>query len=195
VAYSDDSPEGRFLAGEPEAVALVSRWVASVLAAPRFWHLRAEWVDTHQEVLRRVLESLREDRYDPAQELRAYVLATARYTALQALWRRRRDPAAGRLAIDLDSDSPAAGSLGHDARIASLQLARLALEGVGAACRALLRAYFYEGRSYAEIASSLGVPLGTVKSRVSRCLESAHRVLAGSSRAGGRPLPAPGEHR
>lgn len=192
MTYRDDSPEGRFLAGDLETVARVSRWIASVLAAPKFWTLRADWVDLHQEVLRRVLESLREERYDPAQDLRAYVLATARYTALQAIWSRRRDPGAG-LAADPLGDPPATGTVPSDSRVASLQLARLALEGIGEQCRSLLRAYFYEGRSYAEIAASLGVPLGTVKSRLSRCLESAHRVLAGHPRSGGRSEPALGE--
>ena len=82
MSYRADSVEGRFLRGEPEAVGLVFRWISRVLTLPRFWALREEWADLHQEVLGRVTESLRENRFDDEKDFRTYVQGVARFTAM-----------------------------------------------------------------------------------------------------------------
>jgi RNA polymerase sigma-70 factor (ECF subfamily) len=173
VAYRDDSIEGRLLAGDETAVALVVRWVARALAAARFWSVRDEWIDLHQEAVARVIESLRRGRFDASQDLRTYVQAVARYTALEAIHRRRRHPETAL------ADGPLAGpAAGPDERAAARQIARLALDCATEDCRRLLRAYFYEQKNYAEIAAVLGVPVGTIKSRLARCLEKIRKALA-----------------
>lgn len=176
MAYAHESTEGRFLAGEPEAVGKVIRWIALVLSSPRFWRLRGEWLDLHQEVMARVVESLSEERFDPAQEFRTYVQGIARFTALAALNPRSR--------VGEATEEPDEADLGLDAEAEdaaiSRQLARRALEEASELCRNLFKAYFFEERSYAEIAESLSVPIGTVKSRVARCLEAAQKSLRGA---------------
>ena len=52
-------------------------------------------------------------------------------------------------------------------------------------CRDLMRSYFYAEESYAEISARRQLPVGTVKSRLFRCLKSAHRALSAAGSPGG----------
>ena len=52
-------------------------------------------------------------------------------------------------------------------------------------CRTLLVAYFMEQRSYSEIAEEHGQPVGTVKSRLFRCLDAARVAVGGRGAARG----------
>lgn len=182
MSYREGSLEARLLAGDPEILGIVIRWIARVLATPRFWPLRPEWPDLQQEVMARVIESLRRDRFDPTRDLRVYVQAVARYTAVESLsaWYERSP---GRSMTDPPQER--AGEL--ETEVVSSQFARAVLECATDECRGLIRAYFYEQRSYEEIARAEGLPVGTVKSRLSRCLEKVHRTMAWR-KAGRRPV-------
>lgn len=183
MAYLPDSIEARFLTGDPEAVGRVIRWIAAVLSSPRFWRLRGEWLDLHQEVMGRLIESLRRERFDAARDFRTYAQGVARFTALAALSPRTRLGDGG---AELDEAALAADPESEDLAI-SRQLARRVLEQASEACRELIVAYFFEERNYAEIAAARSIPVGTVKSRLARCLEGAHRTLREAV-----PGPAPG---
>ena len=174
--YRDDSPEGRFLAGDGELVGEVIRVVAGVLTMARFWPLRPDWVDLHQEVLRRILESLRQGRFDRTRDFLGYVHGVARFTALDALSRKNRESTVGSGdAVEFAPQPEGAPDAEH--RTMARQLARMALDKASPDCRRLFRDYFYEERNYREIAVSMGVPVGTVKSRLFRCLASAQRAM------------------
>jgi RNA polymerase sigma-70 factor (ECF subfamily) len=175
VVYAKDSPVARFLAGEPELLGEVSRWISQVLAAASFWALRSEWKDLHQETIRRLIESLHAGRYDDAFDFKAYTQGVARKTALKALTRRLHTPPKAEEDEALDqavSEEP------EESRVVQQQLARQVLELATDDCRRLIVAYFLEGRAYEEIAAERDVPIGTVKSRLFRCLEAAHRVIS-----------------
>src|SRR3990172_1697541 len=85
LPYSEKSAEHRLLENDPEMLGSVFRWISAVLASPRFWSLRSQWADLLQDSVARVIESLREGRFDPSRNFQAYVQGVARYTALQAL--------------------------------------------------------------------------------------------------------------
>jgi RNA polymerase sigma factor (sigma-70 family) len=171
LSYTEGSIERRILENDPEALGQVFRWIASALTSPRFWGLRSEWPDLHQEVVTRVVESLRHGRFDASREFYSYVQGVARYTALQALAARPR-----RSSNDVEG-LLAEKSLTPEERTANRQLVRRVLDRASEECRELIRAYFFEERSYAEIADSLVLPVGTVKSRLFRCLESARQSI------------------
>jgi DNA-directed RNA polymerase specialized sigma24 family protein len=61
------------------------------------------------------------------------------------------------------------------------------LAGMEEGCRNLILAYFIEERSYGEIAAHLHVPVGTVKSRLFRCMAAFRRTLAHRRRPVARP--------
>jgi RNA polymerase sigma-70 factor (ECF subfamily) len=95
----------------------------------------------------------------------------ARYTGLEALREKRLD---GPVQDDLATSDPWGR---HDRQLHAVQRVRIALEGVSDGCRDLLRSHFLEEKSHAEIASALGIPIGTVKSRIARCLKGLQRFL------------------
>lgn len=175
LAYPQDSIEGRFLRGEPEAVGEVSRWVARMVALPRFWALRNQWEDMHQEILGRVTESLRSGRFDRSRDFRAYVQGVARFTAMDAMGRAGRLGGPSAAAVDPDELQGRGGDL--ERAVAARQLARLILDAATDECRTVIRAYYFQGKAYREIAREQGIPVGTVKSRLFRCLSTAHDLL------------------
>jgi len=182
LVYPEDSMAGRILAGREEALGELSRWIAQILSLPQFWRLRPDWLDLHQEVIARVLESLRRGRYDPAHDLHAYVQGVGRYVAFEAL--RRKNAGS-----ETRWDESLAGNPAPDPAqlVIDKQLARRALECAPPPCRELIRAYFFEQRDYASIAASSGLAIGTVKSRLFRCLEAVHLAITGRLRSGGEP--------
>ena len=169
----DQGIERRFLLGEPESCAVVVRWVAQVLTGPRFRVLRRSGNDLLQDVLRRVVESLRHGRYDASRDFRVYVQSIARYAGREALVeesRRRQWPAVDPDAFSVESTV--------EAVVLARQSIGKVLEQIDPECRNLFRMLFYEELSHSEIVSRLGIPIGTVKSRTFRCLKKARELFA-----------------
>jgi RNA polymerase sigma-70 factor, ECF subfamily len=177
LTYATGSVERRLLDNDPRAVGQVGRWIALALTSPRFWVLRGEWPDIHQDVLARVIESLRQERYDPSRDLRTYVQGITRHTALQALDRQGHQPD-----MVIQDSWPDQVATNPERRAAIRQMARQVLDMATEECRDLIRSYYYDERSYAEIAERLESPVGTIKSRLFRCLEAAYRALHGVPR-------------
>src|SRR5262245_26084852 len=174
LPYSENSIAGRLLRDDAEAVGLVVRWVSAALTWPRFWMLRREWPDLVQEVLARVLESLRDGRYDDRRDFGLYVQGIARFTALRTLRQSSR-----RLQDDTTSVETLAGGAGGlpGDRLAGRELLRRVLDLSSEECRFLIRAYSLEELSYADIATALALPFVTVQSRLCRCVEGTRRAL------------------
>ena len=135
-----------------------------------------------QEVLGRVIASLRAGRFDPQRDFRTYVQGVARFTALTAINTRRPEVAVDEDGPELPDES--AGGTSED-RLTASQLARYVLDRASETCRGFLVAYFMEQRSYAEIAEEFGQPVGTVKSRIFRCLDAARVAVGGRGAARG----------
>ena len=173
MGYVRGSFEQRLLENDPEALGQVIRWIAAVLASPRFWSLRSEWNDMLQDVLTRVVESLRKGRFDSSRDFHYYVQGVARNTALQALTRRAES-----MRFDGPLERPTERNAG-ERQVVERELVRRVLDRASEDCRDLIRGYFMEGRDYAELAAEHSVPVGTIKSRLFRCLEQAHAALFG----------------
>lgn len=180
MPYDDDSTAARFLDGDPEAIGIVSRWIAVVLSSPRFRSLRHRSLDLHQEAVLRVLEALRRELYEPTRDLRVYVQAIARHAALRAQFASEREKGS---ALD-----PAQLPDGREWDVERRVLVDEILAGIEEECRNLILAYFLEEQSYDEIAADLGLPVGTIKSRLFRCLAAFRRALKRRR----RPVAPPG---
>jgi RNA polymerase sigma factor (sigma-70 family) len=188
MPYEENSVAKRFLRGDVEALGQVMRWISQSLTAPRFWSLRHEWPDLAQEVLSRVVESLVEERYDESRDLRLYVQGIARHAAFRALDR-------ARASLQAAQSEPADGVSESDPERSAVdrQLVRRALDLASEECRQILKTYFFEGLDYAAIAAHMGIPEGTVKSRLFRCLQRISETMERSCslEVDARPLAPP----
>jgi len=120
--------------------------------------------------------------YDPARgSLRAWLIVRTRSRALDGRIRRQRfNRAVARSASDAavhesTSATDTAAAL-DNARVRGLS-ARLAPELVS-----VLELAYFEGQSCSEIARSIGVPIGTVKSRLARALNCLRQALVPAGR-------------
>jgi len=174
VPYPENSLAERFLRNDPEVVGQVMRWISAALTAPRFWMLRQEWPDLMQEILLRAIKSLRSGHFDPSRDLRVYVQGICRIVCLEAV----ADQAES-TKHEHHGDGPgAAAATAAPEPLIDRQMARRVLDLASEECRELFRLYYLEGKDYQEIAAVAGLPVGTVKSRLFRCLESAFVALS-----------------
>ena len=153
-------------AAEPALRAFVQRAVGG---GP----LRQELDDVVQDTLAKALRGAA--GYDPTRPLEPWLFGIA-VRAVADRYRARRAPADA----DLDALEDARAqrpALAIDAR----DEVERRLRALAAADRRLLLALHRDGRSVAEVAREAGVPVGTIKSRLSR----ARRALAESARARG----------
>ena len=164
-----------YLAGEPAAFGAVDRWVTTVVRG-RYGNLSHLHDDLCQTVHASLVQELRAGRYAGEGELRAYVSAIAHRTALSALRRLYRDRAWSEPLEDEPAGEPANPYReveGADA----MRTVHAVLMALSASCRKLWEMVFADRLDYTTIAQRLGVPEGTVKSRMWHCRRKALEAL------------------
>jgi RNA polymerase sigma factor (sigma-70 family) len=170
---SDAQLVHRCRAGEAEAwnelVERFSRYVYAIAVSGfRFREHDAE--DVFQEVFVRVYDRLGSLRDDAA--FRPWIAQLTRRVCLDRLAAGSREEPAGEVvAVDVD------------ATIAELDEAfavREALAGLSEECREVLDRFFCRDESYRAIEEALGIPSGTIASRISRCLAKLRQRFGGS---------------
>lgn len=139
----------------------------------RMVHEPAAADDLFQQTWMRVLKNIR--RYDPGRSFDAWLFAVARNVAIDHLRRRQpesldepRDDGQPKSA-GVPSDAP--GALELILRTERAELVQRALASQPAVFREILSLRFEEEMKLEEIAQVLGIPVGSVKSRLSRALE------------------------
>lgn len=129
--------------------------------------------DVFQDVFARVYEHLGRLRSDEA--IRPWIAQLTRRLCIDRLRSGRRESPA---------DGDALEPPGADESLAQLDDAltvRLALDEVGESCREILDRFFCRDESYRTIGEALGLPSGTIASRISRCLSKLRSQLEGRS--------------
>lgn len=119
-------------------------------------------------------------RFDPARGTVGALLMTIAYRAAADLGRRRAGEAPV-VSLDVEpSDAPAdpASGTAEEERILVRDELQAALATLAPEQREILRLHFQEDLTQAQIAERLGLPLGTVKSRVFYGLRHLRAVLA-----------------
>lgn len=169
----------RLVEGDETALeAVYDRWSALV----HTYALRAlQDVHDAEEVTQQVFISAWRSRHtltpSPA-ALPAWLIGIARHKVADARAARARDAdrvaAAAAVPGALEADTSAA-----DEEIADRLVVRQAVEELPDPRRTILFLAFWEERSHAEIAETVGLPLGTVKSHVRRGLVKLHQQLEG----------------
>jgi RNA polymerase sigma factor (sigma-70 family) len=173
TAASDRELVSRCRAGERDAwdelVERFSRYVYSI-AVQAFRLAPHDAEDVFQEVFARVYEHLDTLRSDDA--VRPWLAQLTRRLCIDRLRAARRE--------DLEADDLEPADL--DETLVTLDEAmsvRAALEAVGEPCREILDRFFCRDESYRTIGDALGLPAGTIASRISRCLGKLRIELEG----------------
>ncbi len=179
-APSDAELIARCRAGDDAAWALLverfGRYVHAILGrAYRLPPHVAE--DAFQDVFARVYEQLPTLRDDAA--FRPWLAQLTRRLAVDALRAAARERPEGAERIEYLE-------IAADDAIAELEQAltvRAAMEQLPAHCAAVLDRFFARDESYATIGVALGIPAGTIASRISRCLARMRRDLEAQGRS------------
>lgn len=170
---SDAELVDRCRAGDETAwVELVDRFSRYVYAicVQGFRLAAADAEDAFQDVFARAFEQLASLRDGSA--LRPWLAQLTRRTCIDRLRRSRPETA-----VD-DVETAAEDTLAVlDEAIA----VRQALVGLGKPCSEMLDRFFARDESYRTIGEELGLPAGTIASRISRCLEKLRSALEDSS--------------
>lgn len=173
---SDETLIDRYRAGEDQAFeALVRRYRSELFHfLVRFAGGRAAAEDVFQEAFLQVYQSI--DTFDTRRRFKPWLFTIAANKARDYLRRRARRPAAplsapiggeeeGQTFVDLmEADLPLPSEAAEDAETG--ERVRQAIEDLPDHLREILLLAYFQKLSYAEIAEVLGIPLGTVKSRL-----------------------------
>lgn len=156
--------------------------------------------DQAQEVLLRLVRRVRAEGSPPVENLPAFLFATARNLAADVRKAAARRPRTESIAADPDDparDLPARGETPRDAAIRSerMDLLREAMAGMDDATREILVLRHFDGMTCPRIAEMLGVPEGTVWSRLHRGLDQLRRRLAPGASGDARTAPASPERK
>lgn len=172
---SDADLVHRCLAGEDDAwEELVDRFARYVYAiAVRAYRLdAADAEDVFQETFARAYERL--DSLRDADSLRPWLAQLARRQCvdrIRSLGRRPSDLAAVEAALA----EPVLDSLEEAWDV------RAALEDLSPDCQDVLDRFFCRDESYRTIGEAVGIPSGTIASRISRCLSALRAAVEGRS--------------
>src|SRR4051794_32872331 len=163
-----------------ELVNRFSRYVYAI--ATKGFSLRADDAeDVFQEVFARVYSHL--DRLRDDEAIRPWIAQLTRRVCIDSI------RASGR---SEPREAPPEAAV--DDAIGTIEEAldvHAALDSLGEPCREMLDRFFCRDESYRTIGDALGLPGGTIASRISRCLAKLRRVLEGRD----APLPPSGEVR
>jgi len=118
--------------------------------------------DLFQDTFVRVIE--KSTHYDPARGFRAWLFAIAANLARDAC--RRREVRSRELSGKVSPAQPPLGPDEEAGRNEEAQIVGRLLNDLPPDARVMVLMHFYHGLRYREIAEAMGVPLGTVKSRM-----------------------------
>jgi RNA polymerase sigma-70 factor (ECF subfamily) len=156
----------RLLAGDRLAFLEFSRMVTGFLAQLRAYDFRDEWDDLRQEVLASVVANARAGRLREPEAFVGYVRIVTRNKFIDRLKRQMRHHEKDALPWD-DETARAAATPAPEGDGAELWSAVSALPPEE---RAVVEGVYRDGRTYEEASRALGVPLGTLKRRLTQGL-------------------------
>jgi RNA polymerase sigma-70 factor (ECF subfamily) len=173
----------RYLGGDESAFREIESWVRQALES-RYPVLRQEVEDLCQATHEKLVENLRALRFQHRSTLRTYVVGITHHTAIDRVRKLYRE-----LPLPLHWDARDAGTTDNPYRsLAALeerQLLHQVVQRSSPACRELWRLVFLDQLSYVETGRRLGIPPGTVKSRMWHCRRKALLLLHRLGRAAG----------
>ncbi|HEX5534574.1 MAG TPA: sigma-70 family RNA polymerase sigma factor [Actinomycetales bacterium] len=175
----EDTLDARFRSGSPDAVRhAYDRYGAMVYTlARRSLGTAADAEDVTQQVFVAAWRS--RERFDPARgTLAAWLAGITRYAVADAHDRRSREQRSAHAALSAEADGVTENPA---ARVVDQVLVAQALAELGSPQRELLELAFFGDLTHVQIAQRTGLPLGTVKSHISRGLRRLRTQMEGQS--------------
>jgi RNA polymerase sigma-70 factor, ECF subfamily len=166
----------RLLAGDRLAFLEFSRMVSGFLAQLRAYDFRDEWDDLRQEVLASVVANAQAGRLREPEALAGYVRIVTRNKFIDRLKKHIRHHEKDALPWD-DETARAASAPAPDAAAEGAEL-WTAVAALPEEERAVVEGVYRHGRTYEEASAVLGVPLGTLKRRLTQALSALRTRLA-----------------
>lgn len=168
---TDDSVEARFALGDPHAVRELYERHSSALygAAMRFLGDRTLAQDAVQQAFLKAWRAA--DQVDTSRDIAPWLFTILRNVAIDIYRGERRHSS-----VELDESN---GEL--DVRLErmwAVHEVRLALANLSVDEQRALAAVYFEGLTHEQAAERLDVPLGTVKSRITRAVRNLRRLLS-----------------
>ncbi|HKN63061.1 MAG TPA: sigma-70 family RNA polymerase sigma factor [Gaiellaceae bacterium] len=177
VEQTDAQLVSRCREGDPAAwnefVERFSRYVYAICGRG-FRLAQHDAEDVFQEVFARAFERLPELRSDDA--VRPWLAQLTRRLCIDRLRVNARDTPSDAEPDEREVDDVLS-------QLDEAMSVRSALDKVGDPCREILDRFFCRDESYRTIGELLGIPAGTIASRISRCLEKVRTELDGRDRA------------
>lgn len=159
-----------------ELIGRFSRYVYAILMQG-FRLNQADAEELFQDVFTRAYERLDELRDDEA--IRPWIGQLTRRMTIDRLRRRRHEEPFDEAIFPVEDDAV-------HARLDEAMTVRDAVADLPSACRDVIDRFFVRDESYETIGSALGIPAGTIASRISRCLAKLRAALTDPApRAGG----------
>lgn len=165
----------RYLSGDVGVFREVEGWIQTVLRAC-YPALRDEAEDLCQSVHQKLVINLQKGRFGHRSSLRTYVQSMAHYTSIDRMRRKFRElPLEPAVAEAKEETAPNPYQALEEKERSRLfhRVLHLSPE----MCRKLWKMTFQEQLSYQDIGGRLGIPPGTVKSRMWHCRKKAMVLL------------------
>jgi RNA polymerase sigma-70 factor (ECF subfamily) len=172
----------RLLEGDRLAFLQLNRLVTGFLAQLRAYDFRDEWDDLRQEVAAVVIQNARAGRLRDPKAFVGYVKVITRNKFIDRLKRRLRLREKETLPWDEETARAVAaiepGEPGGDTEERRALWA--AVEALPEENRRVVQSVYGEGRTYEEVSSATGIPLGTLKRRLRESVALLRERLGGS---------------
>ncbi len=161
-----------YLRGETREFITVTSWIEDVVRNYR-WGLQKFHEDIIQDIRLKVYVCLKNNNFRRASNLKTYIYRIAKYTCIDFIrktYKRESDT------VDLNDTADSDNALDHMISREKQELFQEIMQKIEEMCRQMLNLVFIEKLPYREISVLLNIAEGTVKSRVSRCMEKVIRL-------------------
>jgi len=158
-----------YLNGNQKEFFEISGWINTVVKND-YWGLKDHWADILQDVRMKLYLNLKQETFRHSSSLKTYVYRVAKYTCIDYLRKKYRTENVDISTVEIEDQNNNFLSL---VQREQREILRIIFLKLSERCRTTLKLVFLKQLSYKKIALQLKIAEGTVKSRVSRCIEEA----------------------
>jgi len=158
-----------YLNGNQKEFFEISGWINTVIRND-YWGLKDQWADIVQDVRMKLYINLKQESFHHSSSLKTYVYRVAKYTCIDYLRKKYRRESVNIATVEIEDQT---NSFLSFVQKEQREILRSIFFKLSERCRSTLKLVFLEKLSYKKIATQLKIAEGTVKSRVSRCIEQA----------------------